>query len=138
MIHAIAAENDRLQAGGWTNTVQLDLVMDGMDLVAQLGSKLAGQRVAVRVDPEGSLTDEKEGAGAAVHHKKVLTAGPKQKFGCDEVNVPAVAAAVLGAGGRLVGLHAHVGSGVLKPGLWSQVARRLATVAGRLSADAVE
>lgn len=129
-------------ATGAPGPIQLDLVLDGADIVSGLGPVLAGQRVAVRVDPEGSLTDSSSGnteaAADAVHHKKVLTAGPKQKFGCDEGDVPAAVQAVLDAGGVLTGLHAHVGSGVLKPRLWSLVASRLAAVALRLPSKAVQ
>ncbi|STY28969.1 diaminopimelate decarboxylase, aspartate kinase (fusion of lysA and lysC) [Legionella wadsworthii] len=70
------------------------------------------KEIIVRIDP---------GAGAG-HHKHVVTGGNESKFGiaqedidhlrvvCDEKNI------------KIIGLHAHSGSGILTPELWEQTA----------------
>lgn len=70
------------------------------------------QPVFLRLDPG-------QGRG---HHKYVHTAGNVSKFGisvdqCDELD-----ALLDKSGARVVGLHAHAGSGILTPGNWSETA----------------
>ncbi len=79
----------------------------------------AGREIHVRVDP---------GAGKG-HHRHVRTAGGASKFGVLPSELPAVNAAAAAAGARVVGLHAHVGSGVGEPGAWGDVATILVGLA---------
>lgn len=75
-----------------------------------------GHDVFVRVDP---------GTGRG-HHVHVRTAGRRSKFGVDAADLPALAEAARPLGVRVVGLHAHVGSGVDEADAWAGTARTLA------------
>lgn len=72
----------------------------------------AGQEVLVRVDPG-------QGKG---HHRYVRTAGAKSKFGVSPGELEALSRRAKEIGLRVVGLHAHVGSGVREVGTWSKTA----------------
>ncbi len=76
----------------------------------------AGHDVFVRVDPG-------QGKG---HHAHVRTAGTASKFGVDAADLGALAARARDLGVRVVGLHAHVGSGIDEPDAWAQTAYTLA------------
>lgn len=75
-----------------------------------------GHEVFVRVDP---------GTGKG-HHRHVRTAGSQSKFGVAAADLPALAEGARQHGVTVVGLHAHVGSGVDEPEAWAQTARTLA------------
>lgn len=76
----------------------------------------AGRDLLVRVD-----------VGIAKgHHKHVKTAGAGSKFGLDPEELPTLRKLVERAGARVVGLHAHSGSGIKTPDNWREVATRLA------------
>jgi hypothetical protein len=62
------------------------------------------KRIYLRMDP---------GAGKG-HHAHVKTGGKMSKFGIDASSCEEVAALVKAIGATVVGLHAHVGSGILK------------------------
>jgi len=79
----------------------LTITAGAMDTFDRLAERGYNGRVAVRVNP---------GIGTG-HHEKVAT-GADAKFGIPRDRVPAVAASVRDRF-DLVGLHAHVGSGVL-------------------------
>ena len=76
-----------------------------------------GREVLVRVDPG-------QGHG---HHPFVRTAGPRAKFGVLPEELPEVRRRAKELEARVVGLHAHVGSGVRDPGVWSDTAVFLAS-----------
>ena len=71
-----------------------------------------GREVFVRLDPG-------EGRG---HHQHVRTAGTRSKFGIDLGDLGRLADATREHGIRVVGLHAHVGSGVDEPDAWADTA----------------
>jgi len=75
--------------------------------------------ILLRVDPG-------QGAG---HHKHVRTAGSHSKFGIPREELAEAAALAGNAGARVIGLHAHAGSGVRDPQLWQDVALALAAAA---------
>ena len=81
----------------------------------------AGRDLFLRLDP---------GRGRG-HHRHVRTAGTHSKFGIPLAEVAEAAAAVGEAGARVVGLHAHAGSGILDPESWREVAARLLEAAER-------
>lgn len=81
-----------------------------------------GKEVLLRVDP---------GNGKG-HHPHVRTGGQQAKFGVSLQDVEHVASLAKQAGARITGLHAHVGSGILDAGNWSEVAVALANAAARL------
>ncbi len=71
-----------------------------------------GSRVCVRVNP-------RIGAG---HHDHVITAGPDSKFGIPVEAAAEILRIVERHGLRLVGLHQHIGSGIMDTGtLWSAI-----------------
>lgn len=88
------------------------VTVDGEHPLRAWPELFAGQSIHVRVDP---------GAGRG-HHRHVRTAGGASKFGVLPGELPAVVAAAQAAGARVVGLHAHLGSGVGEPGAWGEVA----------------
>ncbi len=63
------------------------------------------------------------------HHDKVRTAGAQAKFGIPLFELEEVAGLARAAGARVVGVHAHAGSGILTPEHWEQVAETLAEAA---------
>jgi diaminopimelate decarboxylase len=71
--------------------------------------------IALRVNPD-------IGAG---HHADVVTAGGSVKFGIDVAEVDSARMLVEDSGRKIVGLHAHIGSGVDDPAPLLAAARRL-------------
>ncbi len=60
------------------------------------------------------------------HHSHVQTAGTLSKFGIDLASCAEAAELANHAGATVVGLHAHVGSGLLKEvDNWREVAEKL-------------
>jgi diaminopimelate decarboxylase/aspartate kinase len=59
------------------------------------------------------------------HHAHVRTAGAHSKFGVPLFEVPELARLAREAGARIVGLHAHTGSGILSPEAWRDTGQRL-------------
>lgn len=95
-----------------------EITVDGPHLL----EALAGHPVALRVDPG-------EGLG---HHEKVRTAGAHAKFGHPAADLASFVEAAARHGCPVIGLHAHVGSGILSPGAWRATADGLADVASQL------
>lgn len=81
----------------------------------------AGRSIWLRIDPG-------EGDG---HHAKVQTAGVHSKFGIPPDELEAVARIAREHEIRIVGLHAHAGSGIFDPERWARNARFLAAEAER-------
>lgn len=75
--------------------------------------------IALRVNPD-------VGAG---HHKDVITAGDSVKFGIDIAEIEQARMLVEDAGNRVVGIHAHIGSGVDDPAPLLESGRRLLQLA---------
>jgi len=80
-----------------------------------------GVELLVRIDPG-------QGRG---HHEHVMTAGAHSKFGLPLFEIDELEKLAIAANARIVGLHAHAGSGILDPDNWKSVAARLAEVAAR-------
>ena len=80
-----------------------------------------GREVLVRVDP---------GRGRG-HHAHVRTAGAQSKFGVDPESLGELRELAAGLGVRVVGLHAHSGSGIRDSRSWREVALFLAQEAER-------
>lgn len=80
-----------------------------------------GRDLIVRVDP---------GRGHG-HHKYVRTAGAQSKFGIAPTELPHLKELVAGVGARVIGFHAHIGSGIDTPDSWAQTAVFLATLTDR-------
>jgi bifunctional diaminopimelate decarboxylase / aspartate kinase len=71
------------------------------------------------------------GVGAG-HHHHVRTAGAHAKFGVPVADVEPLVKEARKAGARVVGLQAHVGSGIFDVTTWQRTARQLADLAQRL------
>src|SRR5690606_26389896 len=78
-----------------------------------------GRELMLRLDP---------GFGQG-HHQKVRTGGRAAKFGLAADDLPAFLQAARALGAKVVGLHAHIGSGIHDPGHWRAVHARLAGLA---------
>jgi diaminopimelate decarboxylase/aspartate kinase len=65
------------------------------------------------------------------HHHHVRTAGSHSKFGVPLAEADELAALVCGAGARVVGLHAHTGSGIFDVSNWTETGELLADLAQR-------
>lgn len=66
------------------------------------------------------------------HHAKVRTGGVRSKFGVSVTELAKCAAAAKRASARIVGLHAHLGSGIFDPRHWAQVLEALGVAAREL------
>ena len=97
------------------------VTLDNLHPLAHWPSIFTGRDVFVRVDP---------GHGHG-HHAHVRTGGTRSKFGVSVDQLDDLAALAGAAGCRVVGLHAHVGSGVRDAHAWTDTARFLAAVAAR-------
>ena len=110
-----------------------ECTIDGPDILGSFADVFRGQSVALRVDPglssawRGGQGGEAAGASPA-HHAKVTTAGKQQKFGACLDEMDRVCHAAHGIGARIIGLHAHVGSGMFDTGVWSDLAVLLAAL----------
>jgi diaminopimelate decarboxylase/aspartate kinase len=82
---------------------------------------LRGKEIFVRIDP---------GFGRG-HHHHVRTAGIHSKFGVPIAEADELVALVQSAGTRVVGLHAHTGSGIFDVTNWTETGTLLAELAQR-------
>ena len=99
-----------------------EVIIDGPDILAQCPQLFAGCELGLRVDPGKGLG----------HHENVRTAGAHAKFGHPLDGFDAFFEQAGAAGVRVVGLHAHVGSGILDPGAWDRTAGQLSALAAQL------
>lgn len=97
----------------------ITITLDNIHVLREWSGLFRDRDILLRVDPG-------QGAG---HHKHVRTAGTHSKFGIPITELHEAAALAASAGARIIGLHAHIGSGVRDPQLWQDVAVRLAAVA---------
>ncbi len=95
----------------------VQVTLDSLFPLENWSAMFAGAQLFLRLDPG-------EGHG---HHEFVRTAGSNSKFGIAHAELERVARLVEEAGATVVGLHAHVGSGILDSGGWSRTARYLAS-----------
>jgi len=98
------------------------LTVDNAFALEQWGELFAERDILLRIDPGG-------GQG---HHKFVRTAGKQSKFGIPLADVESTARLARDVGARIIGLHAHKGSGIVDAGAWASTARTLAQVAATL------
>jgi bifunctional diaminopimelate decarboxylase / aspartate kinase len=86
-----------------------------------------GKQIFVRIDP---------GFGRG-HHHHVRTAGVHSKFGVPAAEAGELAALTRELGVRVVGLHAHTGSGILEVANWTETGAVLAELAAQFPDVAV-
>ena len=95
------------------------LTLDNLYPLRSWGEVLAGSKVFLRLDTG-------QGKG---HHKHVRTAGLYSKFGIPLAELPEAKKLAEESGVSVVGLHAHIGSGILRSDCWQEIARVLLSAA---------
>lgn len=92
------------------------VTVDSLYPLEHWGELFAGKSVLLRIDP---------GCGAG-HHKYVCTGGNESKFGITKEDLDRVSELSKKHNIKIIGLHAHSGSGILSADLWQQTAAMLA------------
>lgn len=95
------------------------LTVDNAHVLEHWGELLAGHPILLRVDL---------GSGHG-HHDKVRTGGVRSKFGIGIAELGRARTLAQRAGAQVVGLHAHLGSGIADPRHWAEVGAQLLTLA---------
>jgi len=99
-----------------------EVTIDGPDVLQQAPQLFAGQQLGLRIDP---------GRGMG-HHESVRTAGAHAKFGHPLDSFDQLLEAAAAGGVQVIGLHAHVGSGILDSSAWDRTAEQLAALRSQL------
>jgi len=105
----------------WALERGVQVTVDNVYALTEWGKLFRDREIFVRVDT---------GVGAG-HHHHVRTAGAHAKFGVPVADLERLTQTVREAGARVVGLHAHVGSGIFDVTTWQRTARQLAGLAQR-------
>ena len=92
------------------------VILDNLYPLREWPETFRGRELLLRVDTELE----------AGHHRHVRTAGTASKFGIPDEELAEARRLAADLDARIVGLHAHVGSGILDPELWGENAARLA------------
>tara|TARA_Y100000588_G_C14212082_1_gene907121 strand:- start:254 stop:1996 length:1743 start_codon:yes stop_codon:yes gene_type:complete len=95
------------------------ITVDNVYVLQQWPQIFKDKKIILRIDP---------GSGAG-HHKYVCTGGNESKFGIPQSQLPQVLELTQQYRIHVVGLHAHSGSGILKPDLWQDTAKLLCEIA---------
>ncbi|MGH8314710.1 MAG: diaminopimelate decarboxylase, partial [Steroidobacterales bacterium] len=96
------------------------LTLDNLHPLEHWPELFRGREVIARIDP---------GFGRG-HHQHVRTAGVHSKFGIPAFELDELARLARSAGARIVGLHAHNGSGIFAVSNWVDTGNLLAELAG--------
>ena len=105
----------------WGLDLEVWLTLDNLFVLKEWGDTFRGREVFLRIDTG-------QGRG---HHEHVRTAGVHAKFGVPLFELDELAELVREHDVRVVGLHAHTGSGVLNPDSWQPTARCLLDLTAR-------
>lgn len=97
------------------------VTLDNLHPLREWPEIFRGREVFLRLDP---------GRGRG-HHAHVRTAGTQSKFGLAPEQMAEIEGLLAACGARVVGLHAHSGSGIRTPEAWSEVALFLSAAAER-------
>lgn len=97
------------------------VTVDNLHPLEQWPEVFRGREILVRIDP---------GRGRG-HHEFVRTAGPQSKFGVAPSQLDRLERLRDRLDLSIVGLHAHLGSGIKDPGSWAETGVYLAEVAER-------
>jgi len=106
----------------WALAAGVTVTVDNAYALTAWPQLFAGREIFLRVDT---------GVGRG-HHTHVRTAGSRSKFGVPLAELPELARAAEKAGAQVIGLEAHVGSGIFDVTSWQHTARLLAGAASRL------
>jgi diaminopimelate decarboxylase/aspartate kinase len=107
----------------WALEEGLVVTLDNLHPLREWPELFRGRDVFVRIDT---------GRGYG-HHRHVRTAGVHSKFGVPLFEIEELERLANQAGARIVGLHAHTGSGIFASENWIQVAETLADLARRFT-----
>jgi diaminopimelate decarboxylase/aspartate kinase len=99
----------------------VNVTLDNLHPLEKWPEVFRGKPVFVRLDPG-------QGRG---HHRHVHTGGVASKFGVGRDQMDALVALVAEAQTRVVGLHAHLGSGIRSAGNWAETGTFLAAATER-------
>jgi diaminopimelate decarboxylase/aspartate kinase len=105
----------------WALSQGIWLTLDNLFVLREWGRLFKGREVFLRIDT---------GRGRG-HHEHVRTAGTHSKFGVPLFEMDELGSLVEKSGARVVGLHAHTGSGVLSAGAWQDTGERLVELTKR-------
>jgi diaminopimelate decarboxylase/aspartate kinase len=97
------------------------LTLDNLFPLRKWGPLFKNRDLFIRIDTG-------QGRG---HHEHVRTAGAHSKFGVPLFEMDELGRLVGKSGARVVGLHAHTGSGVLAPDAWQATGERLLELTAR-------
>ena len=100
----------------------LTVTIDNPWILEHWGADFSGREVFLRLDPGSGLG----------HHKMVRTAGSNAKFGVPLGDLERVARLARAHDLRIVGLHAHTGSGIMHPDNWHRTLETLGEAAREL------
>lgn len=100
------------------------VTVDNLSILDGWSELFAGREILLRFDLGRGLG----------HHDKVKTGGEKSKFGMGLTDLDQVLAYTRRAGAIVIGLHAHLGSGIFDVGHWKAVYSDLAALAGHFPA----
>jgi len=111
----------------WARDQGIQITLDNLFPLQAWPDLFKGLDLFIRIDTG-------QGRG---HHEHVKTAGVQSKFGVPLFELDELSARIESAGARVVGIHAHSGSGVFDPANWHTVADALAQAARRFPHVAV-
>lgn len=95
--------------------------MDSLSQLRRYGERFPGHDICLRLNPD-------VGAG---HHQHVITGGPDSKFGIAVAELEQARELSRRFNLRVVGLHQHIGSGILDVAIFEQAMLPLLEVAGQ-------
>jgi len=105
----------------WGLGLGVHVTLDNLYPLKMWPELFRGRDVFLRIDP---------GFGSG-HHHHVRTAGVHSKFGVPIAEADELQELVDAAGARVVGLHAHTGSGIFDVANWTQTGSQLADLSRR-------
>lgn len=105
----------------WALAQGVRVTVDNLFMLDRWDDLFADRAIFLRVDP---------GVGRG-HHDYVKTGGQQSKFGIALADLERAKALADKARARVIGLHAHAGSGILEHDNWAEVALTLAQAAER-------
>ena len=103
----------------WALGTGVRMTVDNLYVLASWPELFTDREIFVRIDT---------GAGRG-HHQHVRTAGAYSKFGVPVADLDEFARHARAAQARVIGLHAHAGSGIFNVGNWREAAFLLAELA---------
>ena len=105
----------------WALARGVQVTVDNLYVLSEWASLFRDREIFVRIDT---------GMGVG-HHHHVRTAGAHAKFGVPVADLERLSREASKSGSRVVGLQAHVGSGIFDVTTWQRTARQLADLSQR-------